>query len=999
MIEKYYENLDCLHIGTQPARSYYIPYASCDEALFAENRLHSSRFLSLNGTWQFKYFKSVYDFEEAIISDSSTDFDEIPVPSVWQMHGYDRHQYINIRYPFPFDPPYVPNDNPCGLYKREFNLEKLDFERYYINFEGVDSCFYVYINGQFVGYSQVSHCTSEFDITNFVNSGVNSIAVLVLKWCDGSYLEDQDKFRMSGIFRDVYILRRPKEHINDFELKTELSEDFNNAKLTLELKHNNDIKCSSSYFFFDAKGKLLESGEAVDKIEISLKNPELWNAESPTLYFLIVEVGGEFIKIPVGFRKICVKNGVLLLNGTKIKFRGVNRHDSSFYNGFAVTKEEMLKDLMLMKQHNINAIRTSHYPNCPEFMEYCDKYGFYVIDEADIECHGVTEIFGKDSDFARLADDTLWEKSFVDRVKLLYERDKNHPCVIMWSMGNESGYGSNIDACLEFIKKRDSERLTHYQSLYAKGKNIESVEGLDTFSLMYPTLERIDEFFERQKEISPAERTPFVLCEYSHSMGNGPGDFENYWQKINTHDDFCGGFVWEWCDHAIYGGKTADGKIKYLYGGDFGEDYHDGNYCVDGLVYPDRRISPSLLEYKNVIRPVRVRYDGDGKFIAHNYLDFTDCASCIEISYELCCAGEIIKAEKLFENGVLSIAPHAEKSFNIDLSVPNNKSCHIRFIYTASRDLDFIEKGHIFGFDQIELNPFLPVKTKLSSNGVIYTQTERCIQINGRDFEYTLNCSTGLFDKLYINGTNLLKKEMQLNLWRAPTDNDMHSKDGWRRAGFDKVYARAYSIRPFYENGELHILCELAAVANHQQRILNIVCDWCIGDDGKILCNMNVKKSHEFYSLPRFGIRLFLNEKFNKIEYTGYGPSESYFDKRNASYFGNFVSDVESEHEDYIRPQENGSHYGCEKVKVFGADGTIEFRAEDKRFCFNASYYTQEMLTETKHSYELCKSGYTVICIDYAQNGIGSHSCGPSLRIENVFKQKEFDFSFLILPT
>ena len=1002
MIKKYYEDVNVLHVGTMPNRAYYIPYASQQEVLASESRAESSCYQLLNGSWKFKYFESVYDFDEALAlnTDIPSDFDEITVPSVWQIHGYDSHQYINMRYPFPFDPPYVPQNNPCGVYKREFIIEEQNSQkRKYLNFEGVDSCLYVYINGCFVGYSQVSHCTSEFDITDFVHTGSNTIAVVVLKWCDGSYLEDQDKFRMSGIFRDVYILHRAKEHIYDFDIKTVINDKMDKAELTAKIKYNTNCDAEVKYSLFDTDGSLIEMGTATDSIKITVKNPKLWNSETPNLYLLLLENVGEFIKISVGFRKIEVKNGVLLLNGQKIKFHGVNRHDSNFYNGFVVTREDMLNDLRIMKEHNVNAIRKSHYPNCPEFMEYCDKYGFYVIDEADIECHGVCEIFGKDSDFARLANDPLWNNAFLDRVKLLYERDKNHPCVLMWSMGNESGYGQNIATCLAYIKERDGERLTHYQSLYAKGTTVEDVENLDTFSLMYPTFERINEFFEKQYALPESDRKPFVLCEYCHAMGNGPGDLEDYWQEMESHEDFCGGFVWEWCDHAVYGGKTEDGKIKYLYGGDFGEAYHDSNYCVDGLIYPDRRVSPSLLEYKNVIRPIRISYDGDGYFTAHNYLDYTNVADCIKITYELNVGGNIIKTGAVCEKGILNIEPHGEKKFELDLQLPPKGSCYIRFIYTATRDVPFINKGHIYGFDQIELRPFESENPKLSDKEITYTENDRAVIIKGNNFEYAISKLTGLFEKLDVNCNSMLKKPMELNVWRAPTDNDMHSKSGWIRAGFDQTYTRAYSVTPSIVDGILHIGCVMALLAEHQQRILNIFCDWQIDGDGKILCNMDVKKSHEFYSLPRFGVRLFLDERLLGVDYAGYGPVESYFDKRNASYFGKFSSTVEEQHEDYIRPQENGSHYGCERVEVSGESYGIEVIATTKPFCFNASYYTQEMLTHKCHSYELEKSGYTVLCVDYAQTGIGSHSCGPSLQLKNVFKQKEFTFTFCITPT
>ena len=638
IVPRYYEDLSVLHENTMPARAYYVP-ASIRMDNLMEHREKSDRMQLLNGTWKFRYFNSIYDVQDSFFEKNydTENFDEIQVPSVWQMAGYDAHQYTNIRYPFPFDPPYVPQDIPCGAYVHTFDYSRDEnAPKAFLNFEGVDSCFYVWINGSYVGYSQVSHMTSEFDITDLLQDGTNTVAVLVMKWCDGSYLEDQDKFRMSGIFRDVYILKRPEQTIRDYHIKTKIEGML--AKVELDMKFyspaNVKISIEDRNGAVVAAGSISEDGTSV----LEIASPELWNTENPYLYKLILETEHEVIVDHIALRKIEIRDQVIYLNGQKIKFRGVNRHDSDPVTGFTISLEQIKTDLILMKQHNFNAIRSSHYPNAPFFYEMCDKYGFMVIDEADIEAHGPFMIYRKDdTDYNRfkrwnekIADDPVWQTAIVDRVKLMVERDKNRFCIVMWSMGNESAYGCNFEKALEWTKKFDPDRITQYES--ARYRNYDKTydySNLDVYSRMYPALSEIREYLDKDGS------KPFLLVEYCHSMGNGPGDFEDYFQMIQNNDKLCGGFVWEWCDHAIAHGIAENGKTIYAYGGDHGEEIHDGNFCMDGLVYPDRKVHTGLLEYKNVYRPARViSYDKEsGGLVFHNYMDFDDLKDYVKISY------------------------------------------------------------------------------------------------------------------------------------------------------------------------------------------------------------------------------------------------------------------------------------------------------------------------------------------------------------------------------
>ena len=1007
IVPRYYENLSVLHENTMPARSYYIPASKRMDNL-VEHREESDRMQLLNGTWKFQYFNSIYDIQDSFFAKNydTENFDEIQVPSVWQMAGYDTHQYTNIRYPFPFDPPYVPQDIPCGAYVHNFEYSRDEkASKAFLNFEGVDSCFYVWINGSYIGYSQVSHMTSEFDVTDVLQDGTNTVAVLVMKWCDGSYLEDQDKFRMSGIFRDVYILKRPKQAISDYHIKTRIEDML--AKVEIEMKFysplNVKISIEDRNGAVVALGSIAEEGTAV----LEIASPELWNTENPYLYKLILETENEVIVDHIALRKIEIKDQVIYLNGQKIKFRGVNRHDSDPVTGFTISLEQLTTDLTLMKQHNFNAIRSSHYPNAPFFYEMCDKYGFMVIDEADIEAHGPFMIYRKeDTDYNRfkrwnemIADDPAWEEAIVDRVKLMVERDKNRFCIVMWSMGNESAYGCNFEKALEWTKNFDPDRITQYES--ARYRNYDETydySNLDVYSRMYPALSEIQEYLDKDGS------KPFLLVEYCHSMGNGPGDFEDYFQMIQDNDKMCGGFVWEWCDHAIAHGTAENGKTIYAYGGDHGEEIHDGNFCMDGLVYPDRTVHTGLLEYKNVYRPARViSYDKEsGELVLHNYMDFDDLKDYVKISYELTQDGLVISKGKLPE---VSAAPHSEGKINLKINVPESGKCYLKFIYHLKKELPLLDEDHILGFDEIEVSKD-GAKCKLAEKWLQKTAVDSELQVNendtqihikGREFAYTIDKRTALFTEMKFAGREYLNHPMELNIWRAPTDNDMYIKSEWKKAHYDKAYTRAYTTEVVQGKHGVKITSHASVVAETVQKILDVTITWKIEAAGKIDADIEVTKDDEFPDLPRFGVRMFLDKKLSAVRYFGMGPQESYCDKHQAASHGLYQANVDDLHEDYIRPQENGSHYDCEYVELNNSRYGIVVSAENA-FSFNASYYTQEELEEKTHNYELTESDSVVFCVDYALNGIGSNSCGPVVLEQYRFDDVLFRFQFTLIP-
>ena len=1007
IVPRFYEDLNVMHDKTMPARAYYIP-ASVRMDDLVEHRESSDRFQMLSGEWKFQYYNSIYDVKESFYEKGYdvSEFDHVTVPGVWQMDGYDTHQYTNIRYPFPFDPPYVPQDIPCGAYVHnfEYNREK-KASKAFLNFEGVDSCFYVWVNGAYAGYSQVSHATSEFDVTDLLNEGENTLAVLVLKWCDGSYLEDQDKFRMSGIFRDVYLLKRPEKTIRDYHITTDVEKDRVTVKLDMYFSEPVETKVTIE----DKYGAVVARGEAAEDgvLELTVLNPVLWNAENPYLYQIILTMPDEVIVDRIGFRTIEIRDKVVYFNGEKIKFRGVNRHDSDPETGFVIDVRQIKKDLMLMKQHNFNAIRSSHYPNAPYFYQMCDEYGFMVIDEADIEAHGPFMLYRKeDTDQNRfrrwnekIADDPAWEKAIVDRVRLMVQRDKNRPCIVMWSMGNESAYGCNFEKALAWTKNFDPDRITQYESARYRNYDITyDYDNLDLYSRMYPSLQEIEDYLKNDGS------KPFLLVEYCHSMGNGPGDFEDYFQMIHKDDRMCGGFVWEWCDHAIAHGTAENGKTRYYYGGDHGEAIHDGNFCMDGLVYPDRTPHTGLLEYKNVYRPVRVvSYDWkNGQIVLHNYMDFDDLNNYVDIFYEMTQDGITVEKGKLAN---VVAAPHSDAKVELKLQVPSTGKVYLKLIYRLKKQMPLLEPGLELGFDEIKLaneddrnrQAVKWLEQEKEVGAIDVKENERQVVLQANDFTYVFDKRTGLFEDMQFAGRSYIDHPMELNIWRAPTDNDMYIKKEWKKAHYDAAYTRAYRIEVLQNKHGVFIMEHVAVVADTVQKILDVEMTWKINEDGKIEAVIEAVKDKEFPELPRFGIRMFLNKKMNEVTYFGMGPQESYRDKHQASCHGLFRSKVAQMHEDYIRPQENGSHYDCDYVEITSGQYGIAAVSNDS-FSFNVSVYTQEELERASHNYELEESDSTVFCMDYAMNGIGSNSCGPDVLDKYRFAEEAFRFQFELIP-
>ena len=1015
IVPRHYEDLKIMHENTMPSRAYYMP-ASHDMGPLVEDRFSSDRVICMNGTWEFQYFNSIYDLQEKFYEQGydCSRFTQVEVPGVWQNYGYDSHQYTNVRYPIPLDPPYVPQENPCGAYVRKFYYEiPEEAPRAYLNFEGVDSCFYVWVNGKYVGYSQVSHATSEFDVTEVLKNGENTLAVLVLKWCDGTYLEDQDKFRMSGIFRDVYFVNRPENVVYDYFTTTEIQEE--QAVITVQASYQGKA-VPTKLTLYDAEHKEIASQVFQEntgtvythKAVILVKEPNLWNPEQPYLYTLVLETEGEVITDRIGLREICVKDAVLYVNGTAIKFKGVNRHDSDPVTGFVIGLEQMKKDLQMMKESNFNAVRSSHYPNVPYFYQLCDEYGFFVIAEADNESHGTQSQYLKDSNWEnvsrkwneRISDNPEFIPATLDRTQLCVHREKNRPCIIIWSMGNECGYGCTFEEALKWTKGFDSTRLTCYESsFYRSDRRKYDYSNIDIFSRMYPSLEEIQEYMDKKPD------KPLLLIEYCHAMGNGPGDLEDYFQIIYEYDVLCGGFVWEWCDHAIYQGQAANGKEKYLYGGDFGEEVHDGNFCMDGLVYPDRTPHTGLLEYQNVYRPARVVSfcQKTGELCLENYMNYVDLKDYIDLVYEVNCDGKLLEKKPLTLQD--SVWPHQRGTILLDITVPDSGKCYLKVSYHLKHGTSVMAQGSRMGFDEILLKnqdgrnqqatALLETQEQKEAE-VQVSETDRFLSVRSDTFFYVYNKLSGLFEQLSVDGEELLETPMELNIWRAPTDNDRKIKQEWIDAGYDRSKARAYDTH-WEMNGEgIRIYSTVSVAAVAIQKVLDIEAVWKIYRTGEISVKMHVKKDREFPQLPRFGIRLFLRGEYENLKFYGLGPHESYRDKCRSCSHGLYDTTVEEQHEDYICPQENGSHTDCDYLMLEKENQTVT-AVSSRPFSFNVSYYSQEELTRKAHNFELEKSGSTIVCLDYAQNGIGSNSCGPELRKEYQFTEETFTFDMKFL--
>ena len=1001
-LKDYHKDLNSLHVGCEAPHSYFIPFASAQGAAVGA-RAASPYFKSLCGCWHFKFYKNVN-----LVPDPRSEqidyTDAIDVPSNWQYNigkGYDVPQYTNVDYPFPMDPPNVPAMNPAALYSRDFTVDKIPADKdFMLNFEGVDSCFYLFVNGSFVGYSQVSHATSEFNITSYVRAGKNNITLLVVKWCDGSYLEDQDMFRASGIFREVYILTRDKARINDIHITAEPSDDFSVAEICAALKISEPL--SVAYKLLDKDGKILTEGcEKVDTDATlhlaTLTSPRLWSDEDPYLYALEIYADTEVIRLHVGVRKIEIRGKTVYINGRKVKIKGVNRHDSHPVLGHATPYEHMLRDVMIIKAHNINTVRTSHYPNDPRFAELCDKYGLYMCDEADIECHGV-DIY---RDHPPITDDPAWQAAFIDRTERMYERDKNHPSIIMWSVGNECGAGVNHKAQYDYLKSKDKSRIIHIEDESRRAARVEEEREEGNFnnvdpehyrsyieleSRMYLDLDELEEKWLKSKK----NKLPVFLCEYSHAMGNGPGDVGKYVELMYKYDCFLGGCVWEYTDHSVAMGENRYTSPNYIYGGDSGEFPHFSNFCVDGLVYPDRRVHTGMLEVKAAYRPVELSYK-DGKLTVRSRRLFKSLDD-LTLSYTVEINGNVVKSHTI---GELAIAPGKSKAFRIDADPCEFTTLNV-FI-NQNTATPWAPIGYEAASEQFIISS--DIKSKAENRGASLHERPDAYVITIGETTVSVSRTTGLIESIVSEGKEMLSSPITPSVWRAPTDNDRKIKRQWQEHLYDKASTYLSDIRAkdMESDGCVKVYAKINLGAPAYEPIARLRIEYTFSDGRGIGIACHVKVREGLPPLPRFGFRLSMPEGAENIRYFGYGPTEAYEDKRLAAKIGLYKTTVTENHEDYIKPQENGSHFGCRFADVSFIYGQGLYFSADS-FSLSASHYTPEKLTETAHNFELVPDRDTTVIIDYRNAGIGSASCGPELLPEYRISENEINFAFNIKP-
>jgi len=1024
----YHKSLEHLHVNCEKPHAYFIPYGS-EAAARTGNRANSDRFRSLCGEWSFRFYESVEDIDDFTAEGFSMETaDRLSVPMSWQYalnRGYDTPHYTNVRYPFPVDPPFVPAKNPCGLYERSFFMDAatLSLRDVKLVFEGVDSCFYLYINRQFVGYSQVSHMTSEFSVNQYLHEGENLIQVLVLKWCDGSYLEDQDKIRSSGLIREVYLLARDKAHLVDLYVRALPDEDFKTAKLTAELTANAPL--SVNYRLLDPLGAELASGvcnvNGTEALTLSVDAPMLWSDETPALYELFLTAGEECIRQEIGVRRFEVKGRVVYVNGKKVKAKGINRHDSHPELGSATPMEHMLRDLYLLKAHNVNMVRTSHYPNDPRFYELCDRLGFYVCDETDIETHGFQSngIPLTEGGFAwdQLTDNPDWSESYLDRAERMFERDKNHACVLMWSVGNESGTGLNHRLMSEYFHRRMPGCIVHCEDASRRASNLYRQAGgkekridydyIDIESGMYLDLtdnpERADKTGVKKHLLDKAfSSKPLFLCEYSHAMGNGPGDLEAYWEFIYKYDNFFGGCVWEMIDHSANIGTLAN--PKYVYGGDLGNTPHDSNFCVDGMVYPNRKPHSGMREYKQVLRPCRLTaYDLKTGSITLKNLRYFTALSDLDLYWTLERNGQVIREGRILG---LNIAPQHRRTYKLDLG--NTEAldgyCYLNLSFRRNTTAAWAEVGYEVGFEQIEINASAPPKAiKATGGSFSVAQTEQLITVTDGERTYMFDKKLGLISGIIGSGKQLLTAPVTPTIWRAPTDNDRKVKRDWIDRFYHKTKTdcRACKLTEATES-RATVISEVILAADCKRPVVRMQLTYTVarGEGLTLAVHAETHLEHSV-PLPRFGFVYKMPADCEYLSYFGRGPEESYADKCQASRMGRFDTTVTDHFEPYVRPQENMAHIDTRWVSVANPAGQallVTNTEESRAFSFNCSHFTAEQLTETAHDYELVPLDETVVHVDYRHAGIGSNSCGPSLPEALRVLDREIDFSFRLLP-
>ena len=1003
---KTWENHQIDGINRMPARAHFLTFPSKEKALLNNNR-YTHAFKNLNGVWKFMFLDAPeYSPEGFFNSDFDvTKMDDITVPGNWQLQGYGKMHYSDLWYNFPINPPYVPTENPTGIYKRTFFVEEsYRDKKIIIRFCGVDSAYHLWINGKEVGYSKVARNESEFDITDLIRVGEeNDVTVRVYQWSDGTYLEDQDMWWESGIFRDVELIGVPKDGINDYKVIADLDDEYKNGIFKVEAFLRTTKEVNVTFELVDAgentvftKTVVAKEGKAcIDEVIADVNH---WTAETPYLYklFMTVEDDGQIVEVipqNVGFRNIRLNGETFLVNGVAIKFKGVNRHDYSPQNGRVVSREEIEKDIILMKQFNINAIRTSHYPNSYYLYDLCDEYGMYLIAETDLECHG----FELTGDYKWITDDPSWELAYVSRMTRMIERDKNHPAIIFWSLGNESAFGCNFRKMTDVAHEMDPTRLVHYEGDF-------DVESADVYSTMYTWIENSKKPY-LMKDIIEKSKKPHIHCEYCHAMGNGPGNLKDYQDLVYAHDKLQGGFVWEWFDHGIES-FTESGEKYYRYGGDFGDDPSNKDFCIDGLIMPDRTPSPGLYEYKKVIEPITTTAVDIQKGII-NLLSRYDFANLDRFNLVY----KVMEDDVILQTGFMAV-PSIEARANKDITLPYDLSAikvkpgahyYVNISYQLREDTNYASSGHELATAQFEL-PLYKEGIVVRPEGILNVEKEHTtLHVKGANFSLDFNLVNGNLMNIVRDGMQVLSKGPRLTLWRAPISNDMEIIDKLKKVYFLHLEHEVVMNIDYHMEGnilkvEVDTINSTTNSAWHfKTKYVYTVCP-----SGDILIDVEGTPSGRVDlapdMLPRIGVSMHLDKSMEHVRYFGMGPGENYADSKEAAQMGLYANTVDGLFTNYVIPQENGNHMGCKWVSMTNDRGMGLLASTEGDFNFSASWYEDKDLDDAKHTCDLVKRDYIVFNVDYKQNALGTNSCGQWQLDKYRAKFEDFKLSFRLTP-
>lgn len=1003
---KTWENHQIDGINRMPARAHFLTFPSKEKALLNNNR-YTHAFKNLNGVWKFMFLDAPeYSPEGFFNSDFDvTKMDDITVPGNWQLQGYGKMHYSDLWYNFPINPPYVPTENPTGIYKRTFFVEEsYRDKKIIIRFCGVDSAYHLWINGKEVGYSKVARNESEFDITDLIRVGEeNDVTVRVYQWSDGTYLEDQDMWWESGIFRDVELIGVPKDGINDYKVIADLDDEYKNGIFKVEAFLRTTKEVNVTFELVDAgentvftKTVVAKEGKAcIDEVIADVNH---WTAETPYLYklFMTVEDDGQIVEVipqNVGFRNIRLNGETFLVNGVAIKFKGVNRHDYSPQNGRVISREEIEKDIILMKQFNINAIRTSHYPNSYYLYDLCDEYGMYLIAETDLECHG----FELTGDYKWITDDPSWELAYVSRMTRMIERDKNHPAIIFWSLGNESAFGCNFRKMTDVAHEMDPTRLVHYEGDF-------DVESADVYSTMYTWIENPKKPY-LMKDIIEKSKKPHIHCEYCHAMGNGPGNLKDYQDLVYAHDKLQGGFVWEWFDHGIES-FTESGEKYYRYGGDFGDDPSNKDFCIDGLIMPDRTPSPGLYEYKKVIEPITTTAVDIRKGII-NLLSRYDFANLDRFNLVY----KVMEDDVILQTGFMAV-PSIEARANKDITLPYDLSVikvkpgvhyYVNISYQLREDTSYASSGHELATAQFEL-PLYKEGIMVRPEGILNVEKEHTtLHVKGANFSLDFNLVNGNLMNIVRDGMQVLSKGPRLTLWRAPISNDMEIIDKLKKVYFLHLEHEVVMNIDYHMEGnilkvEVDTINSTTNSAWHfKTKYVYTVCP-----SGDILIDVEGTPSGRVDlapdMLPRIGVSMHLDKSMEHVRYFGMGPGENYADSKEAAQMGLYANTVDGLFTNYVIPQENGNHMGCKWVSMTNDRGMGLLASTEGDFNFSASWYEDKDLDDAKHTCDLVKRDYIVFNVDYKQNALGTNSCGQWQLDKYRAKFEDFKLSFRLTP-